>query len=116
MEKSKQRFKKLNQTLADKIDETKFEKLKSFSSGIKEKENRKNPKQKKLKDDKKISKNEFKYRVKSLRRYIKQKWKWIILLFVTYITIFGVVVSIPIVFYHSIITNENVTEQERFIT
>ena len=53
--------------------------------------------------------------VKSLRVYIKTKWKWVVLLFITYITILGATVSTPIVLNHLRDRNQNKTQQGRFI-
>ena len=53
--------------------------------------------------------------VKSLRNYIKQKWKWIIVLIVTYIIVLGGILSAPILVNHLRITSQNQTKKERFI-
>ena len=64
---------------------------------------------------KKKPKNENKKEDKSLRTYIKQNLKWVILLLVFYIIIFGAVVSVPILVNHYRDMNQNETDQERSI-
>ena len=53
---------------------------------------------------------------KSLRSYMKQKWKRIYILFVFYAIIFGAVLSTPILVNHFRVINRNETDQERSIT
>ena len=87
--------------LIDKPEKTILAKLKSLFSFCTGKKNETNPR----------LKNSY----SSLRRYIKQKCKLIILLFIIYIIIFGAVVSIPFVMNHLRIISQNQTQQERLI-
>ena len=98
--------------LTNKSQKTIIEKMKSCFSFCTREKNKDNPKLEKLKR----SKNESKEQVKSLRRYIKQKLKWVVLSFVIYIIIFGGVLSTPFVVNHFRVISQNQTEQERFIT
>ena len=58
-------------------------------------------------------KNGMQKQDKSIRMYIKQNCKWVILFLVVYIIIFGAVVSGPILVNHFRVLNRNETEQER---
>ena len=92
--------------------ETKFEKFKSFFKLCTKKKNNENPRPKKIEFGIKRSKNE----IKSLRHYIKQKYKWVISFLLSYIIILGVVVSTPIIIYHLRFMSRNQTKQERSIS
>ena len=61
-------------------------------------------------------KNQVQKPDKSLRTYIKQNWKWVVLLLVIYIITFGAVVSAPIIVSRLRFISQNETEQERFET
>ena len=98
--------------LIDKSQKTIIEKMKSCFSFCTRKKNKDNPKLEKLKS----SKDESKEQVKSLRRYIKQKLKWVILSLFIYIIIFGGVLSIPFIVNHFRVISQNQTKKERFIT
>ena len=62
------------------------------------------------------SKEEIKRPGKSLRHFIIQKCKWVILLVVSYVIIVGAAVTTPIIVNHFRIRSQNETKQERSIT
>ena len=64
----------------------------------------------------KRSKHELMKSDKSLRSYIKQKWKWIFILFILYAIVFGAVLSTPILINHFRVTSRNETEKERSVS
>ena len=96
--------------LTHEPEKTGLEKFKSFLFCTRKK-NKDGPKQKQFKDFIKRSK-----KVKSLRNYIKQKWKWIVLFLVNYILTLGEIVSMPILVNRFGGASQNQTEKERFIT
>ena len=100
--------------LADKPQKTTFEKLKSLLSFYSEKTIEDNQRLRKIKHGYKRSKNEIKERGKSLRQCIKQNRKWVIIVFVIYIIVFGAVVSTPVIVNHLKNISQNETKQERF--
>ena len=104
--------------LNDKPQRTILEKLKSFSCFCTRKKNKDNPTLKQFNNDIKKSDHMTEKPVQSLRSYIKQKWKWTLLILVTYVIVFGAVVSTPFIVGHfrGHFTVINETEQERFIT
>ena len=77
------------------------------------KQNRDNFIFKKFEDGSKRFEDEIEMPVKSLRHYIKQKYKWVISLLIIYIIILGVVISAPIIVNHFIVASQNQTEQGR---
>ena len=100
---------------SDENRKTKDEKLKTFSSLCTKKKNKNNLGIKKFNIDTKRSKHEIDKSIKSLRSYIKQKWKWVTFLFVIYTVIVAAVVSTPAVATHFRVINRIETEQERSI-
>ena len=93
---------------------TLLEKLKSIFSCCKRKNIKANPSVEKPNYGIKRSKSHIKKLDKSLKRYIKQKLKWVVFLFVVYVVIFGAIVSIPITVNHLSEIGQNETKQERF--
>ena len=77
--------------------------------------NKDKPRLKKFNYGIKRPKNEVEEPIKSLRVYIKGKWKQVIFLFLAYITILGAIVSTPIAINHLRNRSQNKTRQERSI-
>ena len=137
-DKEKKTRQKFNCSETEEAGKTLLEKLKSFFGKSMEKtkkqnrgsrnlntvnnssdliaKNENNPRFKKFNDlNIKRSRNKIEKPFKSLRDYMKQKFKWVICLFSIYVIIFGAVTSTPIVFNYFTVTRQNETKQERFI-
>ena len=100
--------------LTSETRKTKLDKFKSFFSLCTRKKNNDNPRLIKSNYGIKRSKTKTKNLDKSLRHYIKQKLKWVVLLLITYVTFLGGIVSTPILINHFRATSQNQTEKERF--
>ena len=92
-----------------------LEKMKSLFRCCRRKTIKDNPSLKKFNYEIKRSDNDTKNLDKSLGRYIKQKLKWVLFLFVIYVLVFGAILSIPITLNHLNVIDQNETKQERFI-
>ena len=101
-------------SVTDELQKTFLEKMRLLICCCTSKKNKNNSR---LKNITKKLKNEVqkKKQDKSLRIYIKQNTKWVILLLVVHIIIFGAIVSGPILVNYFRFMNQNETEQERSI-
>ena len=110
-------MKKINHHINhSKTDGTRQSQLKSFFSFLTRRKVKNIARLQKINYGVKRYKNEIRKSDKSLRSYIKRNCKWAAFLIVIYIMILGAIVSTPVAVNHLRVTNQNESEQERFIT